>query len=211
MELIPLTQFNFEQAKALVQEGFGLMGIPLAEGVPANIYKYASGHPNFIQYFCKRLIDNASKRSGPLVINLRDVDNVHLETEQTGGGQSFASYFGSTLGLNLSPLGETVLYIFATINIGIDRDPAEFHLRDSIVEQVHHFFSMCEIERPTNEEMDRTFAYLVMTGVLIEKSSRVKMAYPIYIKILHRLEEADQTKIVKLINMYDAEGRGRND
>jgi hypothetical protein len=212
MTQLAFGQFEYAEAEELIETGLvHTLGIPLEQGVARAIFEKATGHPAFLQYFCQRLVQRfppSRNSSESLRVRLRDVEDVYADGAQSSSSQAFISFVDQTLGLNLSALGRAVLLLMAT-SIGKTGDPRREFSVEETERMVSAYCRDVRTDNPTATDMNRTLEFLVMSGMLERDNALYRLAFPSYVDILYRLEEADQDRIWDLIREYNDVERGK--
>ena len=214
---IPIRDLTHDDISQLVKTGFEeMLGIRVSPEVPPQISKRASGHPAFVQQFCRCLLERVSKRRSPgtpVAITKDDVEAVYAaDVSSEGGEQPFIFYVNETLGYNLSHLGRAIM-------VSICRDPhreiqAEnedrFFSINKIREELNLWCELIGVRHPEIEHFQQTIDLLVMTNMLTQnpqEHGKYRVTYPTYIDILRRLDNLRKADVEDSLKEYDSKER----
>lgn len=217
---IRLDDLSAGEVKELVLTGFEeLLGVKTAIDAPRLIFKYTSGHPAFVQQFCKLLvilIESKRKRGGVLEVTSADIVRIYEQNRPDDVIHSpFVCFVEEVLGMNLTYLGRAVVIIFADriLERGLPHG-AELNI-DELVSHIREWSNISGVEEPIESHIRLTLELLQMTNILKLSSDkmfgRVSFRFPIYVDILSRLGQLEQTRsdIAKLLVSYDSEERSK--
>jgi hypothetical protein len=175
-DLGPLPNLRAEDAEDIAKEGFtGILGwdfeIPV---IPQRIVRRTGGHPSFVQYFCRKLLERVGRR-GDGIVRLSDIDSVFNDNEPTG---SFIAHVRDTLALNLDAVGQFLIHWLAS-----EFAEAQGFTRD----QMRELADISPVAIP-DDLLTRCLERLEVTRVVDRRTSQVyEFGVPDYPSILNRL------------------------
>ena len=107
----PLPNLNSIQAENLIKEGFyRILGWQFERSVvPQMIVQRTSGHPAFVQHFCRKLQEIVGAR-GDRMIRIDDVERVFADKDPN---YSFRAYVRNTFVMNLDSVSQYLIYNIA--------------------------------------------------------------------------------------------------
>lgn len=214
---VPIGNLLIDDVKDLLTTGFeDMLDIAVNPDVPSLIFRRASGHPAFIQQFCRCLLEWLSKRRSRgtrPTVTVEDVEAVYAASVRTEvGGEPFIFYVDETLGYNLSHLGRAMMLAICDPNATWRKRPSKSE-SFSLHELHNEVDTWCDIATisPTNPaHFTQTVELLVMTNMLTQDQidhDRFRVTYPAYIDILQRLNKLGRTEIVQSLDKYDKKER----
>ncbi len=216
---IPIRDLTHDDVNELVKTGFEeMLDIRISPEVPPLIFRRASGHPAFVQQFCRCLLERVSKRRSPdttLTITKDDVEAVYsADVSSEGGEQPFILYVNETLGYNLSHLGRAIMLAICldpSTKDQIENEGGYFPIQ-KIKEELNAWCEVIGVEHPNPDHFQQSIELLVMTNMLTQnprKHDKYRVTYPTYIDILRRLDKLHKSDVEHSLRQYDAQERMR--
>jgi hypothetical protein len=212
---VPIRNLNTEDVSELILEGFeNMLGLVVKPDVPRLIYEKTSGHPAFVQQFCRCILERVSQRRSPgkqLVITSEDIEAVFSENVHSQGfEQPFILYVNETLGLNFSHLGRSIMLAICEMYSAKNTHSEYYFNIDQIKNDIKEYSSIIGIFPPEDNHFDVTIELLLMTNMLTQNnknSKELRITFPTYIDILKRLDKLKKADIEDWLRKYDAEER----
>lgn len=214
---VPIGNLLIDDVKDLVTAGFeDMLDIGVSPEVPSLIFRRASGHPAFVQQFCRCLLERIATRRARgtrVTIVPDDVEAVYAANASgEGGGEPFIFYVNETLGYNLSHLGRAIMLAICH-SLGSTKEANSsnpFFSIEKVSQELNEWCAIVGVPPPENLHLRQTVELLVMTNMLTQNMQDHEMfqvTYPTYIDILRRLDKLGRTEIGQSLYKYNEEER----
>jgi hypothetical protein len=218
-QAIPIRDLNYDDVKELVKTGFEeMLDIEVRPEVAPLILRRASGHPAFVQQFCRCLLERVSKRRSPrkrITVTAEDVEAVYAaNTASEDGEPPFIFYVNETLGYNLSHLGRATMLAICYLYSGPreTQNEGNFLSVPRLQEELNTWCELAGVAAPESAHIAQTVELLEMTNMLTrqgEDQGCFRLTYPTYSDILRRLDKLGKTAIEHSLQKYDSKERQR--
>jgi hypothetical protein len=216
---VPIRDLTHDDVNELVKTGFEeMLDIRISPEVPPLIFRRASGHPAFVQQFCRCLLERVSKRRSPdttLIITKDDVEAVYsADVSKEGGEQPFILYVNETLGYNLSHLGRAIMLAICLAPSAENQTENEdgYFSIQKIKEELNVWCEVIGVKHPEPDHFQQSIELLVMTNMLTQnpqKHDKYRVTYPTHIDILRRLDKLRKADVEHSLREYDIQERMR--
>ena len=216
---VPIRNLAPDDVRDLVTTGFeDMLDIRVSPEVPSIIFRRASGHPAFVQQFCRCLLDRVSRRrsvGSRITVTGDDVEAVYSASAGSEGGEEpFIFYVNETLGYNLSHLGRAVmLAVCHLLGAQTETENEEsFFSIQKVSEELNDWCEVVGVPTPKREHFQQTVELLVMTNMLTQNAQEhdsYRVTYPTYIDILRRLDRLGRAALEHSLQKYSEKERER--
>ncbi len=214
---VPIRNLGPDDVRDLVNTGFeDMLDIRVSPDVPNLVFRRASGHPAFVQQFCRCLLDRVSRRrsvGAHVTVTADDVIAVYdASAPSESGEEPFIFYVNETLGYNLSHLGRAIMLAVCHF-LGAQTESeneASFFSLQKVSKELDDWCDVVGVPAPEQKHFQQTVDLLVMTNMLTQNPQEhdsYRVTYPTYIDILRRLDKLGRTALEDSLQKYSEKER----